>query len=127
MMVERWRCRSNSAEAILGVLNNNSQGHICPQARRTSEASWPFKKACPKPFEGFVLSHAEGKAANGLAHPEGDHLLAWLILKGETIVSAQSVLSVREQGKLVTCLRRTYPAEVASDSKAGNATWLIPS
>ena len=109
------------------MLNNNSQGHICPQARRTPEASWQFKKACPKPFEGFVLSHAEGKAANGLAHPEGDHLLAWLILKGETIVSAQSVLPVREPGKLVTCLRRAYSAEVASDSKAGNPTLLSPS
>ena len=49
--------------------------------------------------------------------------MAWRIRKGETIVSAQSVLSVREQGKLVTCLRRVYPAEVASDSKAGNATF----
>jgi len=46
--------------------------------------------------------------------------IAWLILKGETIVSAQRVLSVREHGKLATCLRRAYSAEVASATKAGS-------
>jgi len=30
--------------------------------------------------------------------------IAWLILKDGTIVSARSVLPVREHGKLVTCL-----------------------
>jgi len=53
----------------LGVLNNNnSQGHIGPQARWISEASGRFKKACPEPVEGFVQSHAEGKAASIYAH-----------------------------------------------------------
>jgi hypothetical protein len=43
-----------------GVLNNNnSQGHIGPQARWISEASGRFKKACPEPVEGFVQSRPE--------------------------------------------------------------------
>jgi len=46
--------------------------------------------------------------------------LAWLILKGEAIVRARSVLSVREHRKLVTCLRRAYSPEVASGTKTGS-------
>jgi hypothetical protein len=58
------------------VLNNNEfQGHIDPQASRLLEASGRFKKACPEPFEGFVQ-------------------------QGRSHFCAQSVLPVREHGKM---------------------------
>ncbi len=60
----------------MGVLNNNNfQGHIDPQARCILEVLGLFKKACPEPFEGFVQ-------------------------QGRSHFCAQSVLPVREHGKM---------------------------
>jgi hypothetical protein len=66
------------------VLNNNNfQRHIDPQARCLSETSGRFKKACPEPFEGFVQSCPESCRREGRSH-----------------FCAQSVLPVREHGKM---------------------------
>jgi hypothetical protein len=68
-----------------------------------SEASGLFQKACPEPVEEFVQSCPEPCRR-----------------KGRSRFCARSVLPVHEHGKLVTCLRRAYSAEVASATKAGS-------
>jgi hypothetical protein len=53
--------------------------------------------------------------------------IACCIPQGATVVCAQSVLPVREHGKLATCLREAAPAACepklasAASAKAGNA------
>jgi len=104
----------------MGALNNkNSHGHSGPQARWIAEDSGRFKKACPE------LCRREGRQLLGVSRR--GQPIAWLILKGETIVSAQRVLPVPEHGKLATCLREAAPAACApklasaASAKAGNA------
>ena len=69
--------------------------------RHISEASGRFKKACPEPLRLCSGQAWRRKGRQWLGVSRRGQTIALLILKGETIVCARSVLPVREHGKLV--------------------------